>query len=227
MFFPGYWIINKKEKRQFVFKDLSRTLNSSSLQDQKNKRLGKSGSPTTRCTFDNWLKTWSWVTSVLKCKLVTFMITLRQFFVGSHEPLRGLKRECHNTLSKTLMPSPSWWLGFRFCIRSSPFCWRVWGFCIYRFRFCVFWCSSQTSCIFSSWCGSLHRFGHPFSFGDGSWIFLSIWRWRENGYSSFRWLGFLWTINKRGLDSEHLSSVFWVETSILTIFFLYFWLKNR
>ena len=54
--------------------------------------IGKSGSPTTRCTFDNWLKPDLGFTSVLKCKLVTFMITLRQFFVGSHEPFRGLRK---------------------------------------------------------------------------------------------------------------------------------------
>ena len=44
-------------------------------------------------------KTLFWVNSVLKCKLFTFMITLRQFFVGSHEPYKASERECHHPLT--------------------------------------------------------------------------------------------------------------------------------
>ena len=75
-----------------MFKDLSRTIYSASLQDQKKTWDWEIWVSYYSLHLWQLAKTWSWVTSVLKCKLVTFMITLRQFFVGSHEPFRGLRK---------------------------------------------------------------------------------------------------------------------------------------
>ena len=75
-----------------MFKDLSRTINSASLLAEKKHEIGKIWVSYYSLHLRQMAKICSRVTSVLKCKLVTFMITLRQFFVGSHEPFRGITK---------------------------------------------------------------------------------------------------------------------------------------
>ena len=66
--------------------------NSASLLGQKKHEIGEIWVSNHTLHLRQLAKTCSWVTSVLKCKLFMFMITLRQFFVGSHESFSGLKK---------------------------------------------------------------------------------------------------------------------------------------